>query len=106
MKNLTPFIDETGDMHLHGREGGIAVFDFEDENRNPRDMTGASVYFETASFRKKLEPGEADSQLILILERGELATALNKRQDYVVIDETGEVPHVILEGNVIVSGWV
>lgn len=100
-----PFIDENANMHLHAREGGIAVFDFEDDDGNPRDMTGASIFFEVEGFRKALDAGETSSQMLLIIDRGELNDFINKKREYVVLDETGVVPHVIVEGNLIVNGW-
>ena len=106
MKNLTPFIDDSGNMHLHAREGGLAVFDFQDDEGNPRDMSNASVFFETENFRKALGAGENPSQLILTIERGDLNSFLNSRVEYIILDETGDIPHVIMEGNVIVTGWV
>lgn len=106
MKNLTPFIDDRGNMHVHGREGGVAVFEFQDEDGTPRNMSGASVFFEVKGFRKALQAGDTTSQMILIIERGDLNAYLNKTVDYVVLDETGTVPHVIIEGKLVVSGWV
>lgn len=105
MKNLTPFIDDSGNMHLHAREGGIAVFDFQEDDGTPRDMTGAQIFFEVPGFRKALTTGEAPSQLILTLERGDLNSYINKVTDFIVLDETGEVPHVIVEGKLVVDGW-
>jgi len=106
MKNLTPFIDDDGNMHLHTREGGLATLDFQEDDGSPRDMTGASLFFEVEGFRKALSAGENASQMILLIERGELNQFRDKVSNYIIIDETGEVPHVLIEGKVIVSGWV
>lgn len=105
-KNLTPFIDDSGNMHLHAREGGIAIFDFQEDDGTPRDMTNADVFFEVKDFRKALTPGQQDHQLVLTIDRGELNQFLNQVNDFIVLDETGVVPHVIIEGKVIVDGWV
>lgn len=104
-KNLTPFIDENGNMQLHAREGGIAVLEFQEDDGTPRDMTTAQVFFEVPGFRKELSAGEQPSQRILIINRGDLVNFLNKVSDFIILDETGAVPHVIIEGKVVVTGW-
>ena len=105
MRTLPAFINENGDMSIHVREGGVAVFVFEDEAGNPRDMTNASVYFEIKGFRRKLTAGDQPNQLILTIQRSDLNAFQNQRNQFLVLDETGTVPHVIMDGNIIVRGW-
>lgn len=106
MKNLTPFIDSDGNMRLHAREGGLAVLDFQEDDGTPRDMTSAALFFEVEGFRKELAPGEAPSQRILVVDRGDLSGFVGQVNDFIILDETGEVPHVLIEGKVIISGWI
>lgn len=106
MNNLTPFIDADGNMRLHAREGGVAVIEFQEDDGTPRNVENASIFFEVEGFRKELSEGEATNQKILVLERGDLAAFLDRVTDYIILDETGDVPHVIIEGKVIISGWV
>ncbi len=105
MIEAKPFIDCEGNMHLHAREGGLASFNFQDEFGAPRNMTSASVYFEAPNFRRQLTPGGNPSQLILTIQRGDLNQFLNTRVDYLIIDESGSVPHIIIRGKLTVFGW-
>lgn len=105
--NIPPFIDSSGNMHLHAREGGVAVLTFKDANGDSRDVSASEMFFEVAGFRKALEPHDTDDdKQVLIIERGELNSYLNKISEYVILDETGLVPEVIIGGRVAIVGWV
>lgn len=105
-REMRPFIDSDGDMTLHGREGGVAVFTFKDDSGQPRDMTEASVSFQTPNFSKDLEPGPESDQMTLTLEASELPNPMNKRLEYIILDSSGTVPHVICDGKLTVIGWM
>ena len=105
MSTNAPFLDDKMNMYLHGREGGQAVFEFTDYENNPRDMSTSDVYFEVQGFRKKLTPGDQTYKLILTIERGELIEFMNKPTDYIIIDESNVIPHIIVEARLSVTGW-
>ena len=92
-------------MQLHAREGGLAVLEFQEDDGTPRDMTTAELFFEVEGFRKALTAGETNNTRVLTIERGDLTQFLHKVTDYIIIDETGSVPHVLIEGKVVVTGW-
>jgi hypothetical protein len=106
MRELRPFIDDDGTIFLHQQEGGVAVFDFTDEEGVPRDMTFADVTFRMQGFSKALIAGDTTSQLVLELLASELPDSSEKARDYIILDSTGAVPHVILDGSVVLTGWL
>lgn len=92
-------------MFLHGREGGRAVFTFEDDQGQPRNMTGAEVVFETSTgVTKALVAGDASNKMTLILQAGDLSVT-SRPAEYIIIDRSGLVPQRILSGKLVVSGW-
>lgn len=106
MKNLTPFIDESANMSIHAREGGYAEFEFQLDDGTPRDMSGAAIFFEVEGFRKQLVPHPTDLSIqILTLDRGDLNSFISRLTTYVILDETEEIPKVVVQGNVRVYGW-
>lgn len=106
IKVMRPFINDDASMFLHAREGGVAVFSFTEEDGTPRDMTEATVTFETQGFVKSLTLGEEPNQMVLKLNASELPiTTLNKSRDYIILDSSGELPHVICDGKLTVTGW-
>lgn len=105
MKTTPSFIHTSGLMTLHAKEGGVAVFDFYEANGSTRDVSADPMFFEVPGFRKQLSLGEASNQLVLTIEPGDLAGFLRKVTEYIILDESGDVPRVILEGKLIVRGW-
>lgn len=92
-------------MFLHGREGGVAVFTFEDDDGLPRNMTNATVTFETSNgFTKTLVPGESGNKLNLVINANDLSVT-PRSAEYVIIDRSGIVPQRILSGKLTVVGW-
>lgn len=99
-------IQEDGDIRLHGREGILVVFEFMTDLGNPRDMTGASVTFETDDYIKALIAGGQTNQMVLSLNAADLpANHINKKTPYIIRDNSGTVPHVIIDAELIVTGW-
>lgn len=107
MREMAPIVTENGDIQMHGREGALIVLSFQEDDGTPRDMTSAVVTFEVRGFTKPLVVGDQPHLMNLTLNRGELPTAfLGKVEDFVVLDETGAIPHVIWSGKVILTGWL
>jgi hypothetical protein len=102
---MPAIVTESGDIQIHGREGASLVFEFTDDADAPRDMTAATVTFEIEGFTKGLTPGAAPHLMVLQIQRGELPNTIGKVVEFVVIDETDTVPHVIWSGNLIQVGW-
>lgn len=105
MRELRPFIDADGDIHLHGLEGGLATFEFTDEAGVARNMVGANVTFNILGFSKALTAGDLPQHMVLTLVASELPNSIGKVIDYVILDRTGPVPHVIIDGKLVMSGW-
>lgn len=102
---MPPVVSPEGDITFHGREGVVVVLDFETDQGVPRDMSGATVRFEIDGFAKNLTPGPGISNMTLTLDRGELPNTIGRMVDFVVVDETGTVPHVIWSGRLNQIGW-
>lgn len=99
-------IDERGDIRLHGQEGLRLVFQFTDENGDPQDVSANIYKFKTEYFEKSLTSGVTTAEKILQINEGELTPEhLNKRVGYIITDESGIVPQVILSAQIAVSGW-
>ncbi len=98
-----PFIDSNGDMYLHPRSGGIAVFSFQLDNGNPRDMTGRQIFFEVSTFRTQLVAGDTNDALVLTIQPSDLAFMVGKKNSYILIDESSNPDQVLLEGSIIVA---
>src|SRR5688572_30677980 len=98
-----PFIDDDGDMYLHPRGGGIAVFLFQLENGNPRDMTGAQILFIVEDFEVQLTAGDTTDALVLTIEPGDLDFMIGKKKSFILLDETPTPPQVLMEGTIIVA---
>lgn len=100
-----PFLDDAGVIRVHEKAGGTAIFEFETEAGTPRDMTAASVWFETIDLRQRLTAGDEDHQLVLTIQAGALNHLLNNPSQYVILDETGPTPQVLFGGDVLVIGF-
>lgn len=99
-------IQDNGDIRLHGQEGIVVVFEFTTDTGAPRVMTGASVLFKTETFSKALVAGDLTNQMVLLLTATDLPVGfLNKKTPYIILDNSGTVPQVILSAEVVVTGW-
>ena len=100
-----PFIDDNGTIRVHTRGGGVAILDFETDAGTPRDMSTASVWFETEGFQTQLTVGDQPHQLVLTVDVGDLNHLLNKPTEYVIVDRTTNPDQIIFSGKVSVVGW-
>lgn len=99
-------VTASGDIQLHGREGLLATLIFVDDDGAPTDMSEAVVKFETATFSKLLTLGAETNHLVLSLNRGELPNSIGHVEDFIVLDESGEIPHVVWSGRLTMTGWI
>lgn len=102
---MAPAVTEAGDIQLHGREGLLIPFVFEEDNGSPRDMSEAVVTFEIKGFTKPLTVGDETNHMVLSLNQGELPNTIGKVVDFVVVDYSGSIPHVIWAGKLVQLGW-
>lgn len=99
-------IQENGDIRLHGQEGILIVFEFTTDSGAPRSMVGATVLFKTQTYSKPLVAGEAAHQMILQLRASDLTPDfLNRKTPYIILDNSGTVPHVVMNAELVVTGW-
>ena len=101
-------IDLQGNIRLHGREGATIVFQFLDENDEPRNTAALDVYFEVKSgLRIKLTPGLVDGDMVLTLTRDHVKSLFGpESHDFVFVDESLDPPSVLWSRKIYVSGWV
>lgn len=99
-------ITDKGDILLHNQEGALLPIFFEDDQGNPRVMTGLTVAFITSNgARVVLAPGVATNQLNLALTAGMFSAFLGKSVPFIVRDESMTETPVLWRGQVIVQGW-
>lgn len=99
-------IQENGLIRIHGQEGILVVFEFTTASGAARDMTGATVKLKTPLFEKALTVGDTTNTMVLTLQPSDIRPQMvNKKTPYVIVDESGAVPHVILASDIMVSGW-
>lgn len=99
-------IQDNGDIRLHGQEGILVVFEFTTDTGAPRVMTGATVTFKTKTYSKALTAGDATNRMVLTLTPADIPDdLLNVKTPYIILDQSGSVPHVIMSAELVITGW-
>lgn len=108
-------VDFEGELTLisvHGREGLLLPYTKFTKSATGRevqvDISGSTIYIEIPSvnIRKLLAQNPNDEKGLLIkLLREEVEQLPIKPTDFIVIDETGEIPNVEWEGRIVRTGY-
>ena len=101
-----PWIDDNGDMQLHGRQSGNIYFDFfEDDGVTPIDMSARTVVFEVGpDINVTLTSVVGDTnRLRLVLDAATVDAIFNAEDKQFVLNEAGLI---YMEGIVYTRGWI
>lgn len=99
------FVDENGDLHLHGRQAGSFDFDFFDDTGAMLDMSAAIVTFEVGpDINVVLTPVIGSTQRLRVTLSNALVKDIYEAQDkQFVLNQSGEI---LMEGMIYTRGWV
>lgn len=102
----TPLVDQQGNIAIHGRSGASMTLKFQLADGQPRNVSGASIFFEVHNvLRVALGAGQTNDERTLILSRAQVALLSGAPRIFDFVDESGTVPEVFWSGNVRVFGF-
>lgn len=106
MINMPSIVTEQGDIRFHAKEGVMLQISFQDQDGNPRDMTGATVNFYVEGFQPiTLTAGNTTDEMVLTIAKGTFDALIGKSADFVLVDETAVPPNIEWTGNIMITGF-